>query len=74
MELVENKKITVLGAARSGIASAILLKKHKARALVSDLAKPDQKIEEKSRLDKAHIEYEFGGHSDRIYDADFVVL
>lgn len=71
---VKNKKVTVLGAARSGVAVAILLKKLEAVPFVSDSAAAESKPEAVKRLSEAEIEYEFGGHSERITNADFVVL
>jgi len=71
---VKDKKTTVLGAARSGIAAARLLMKHEARVFVSDLAPLDQKLNQAEELRKWGIEFEFGGHSDRVLDADFAVL
>ncbi|MGD9489234.1 MAG: UDP-N-acetylmuramoyl-L-alanine--D-glutamate ligase [Calditrichaceae bacterium] len=71
---VENKKVTVLGAARSGIAAAKLLQKHHADVFVSDSAPTGQKQNEIAELEKNKIEYEFGVHSDRAFDVDFVVL
>lgn len=71
---VSGKKVTVLGAARSGLAAATLLKKHGAQVFVSDLASRAQKKEQVSELKKSGIRYEFGTHSDRILSADFAVL
>jgi len=74
MKDVNAKKITILGAARSGIAAAEMLKSLGAVPFVSDSANEVQKKEEVSILHKAGIDFEFGGHSDKIYDAEFVVL
>jgi len=74
MKSVENKKITVLGAARSGIASAILLKNNAAEVFVSDLANREKKADEISLLEKENIACEFGLHSDRVFESDFIVL
>ncbi len=71
---VENKKITVLGAARSGIAAARLLKNFGADVFVSDLAKERDKAAQADELKQAAIPFEFGRHSDRVFEADFVVL
>lgn len=74
MRDVKNKTIVVLGAARSGIAVAKLLKGFGATCFVSDNAQPKYKEIEKKILDQEKIDYEFGGHSDKILKADFVVL
>jgi UDP-N-acetylmuramoylalanine--D-glutamate ligase len=71
---VENKKITILGAARSGIAAARLLKKKNARVFVSDYAPADHKQSEIEFLKNENIDYEFNVHSGKVFDADFVVL
>jgi len=74
MTTVENKKITILGAARSGIAAARLLKKQRARVFVSDFAPADHKQFEIEFLKKENIPCEFNIHSEKVFDADFVVL
>jgi UDP-N-acetylmuramoylalanine--D-glutamate ligase len=74
MKDVKNKSVTVLGAARSGIAAAKLLKKKHAKVFVSDLAAKDQKEPEMQILEDEQIDFEFGQHSNIVFDADFVVL
>jgi len=71
---VKGKKITVLGAARSGVAVARLLKHQGADVLVSDRAGETEKGDAVRALQQAGIEYEFGGHSSRAYTADLLVL
>ena len=71
---VENKKITVLGAARSGIAVARLLKENGAKVFVSDSAPADSKKMEAEDLERHGISFEFGKHSERVRQADMVVL
>lgn len=74
MKNIKEKKVTILGAARSGIAAAEMLKTLGARPFVSDAAPESGKKEQASLLQKAGIPYEFGGHSAAVYSADFVVL
>jgi len=71
---VHQKRVTVLGAARSGIAVAKLLSVKGARVFVSDMAKRENKNEEIHILEGLGIPFEFGMHSDQIYDADLAVL
>ncbi len=71
---VRGKKVTVLGAARSGLAAARLLKKRGAQVFVSDAAPAEKKSQALDFLRKESIPFEFGGHSERIFDADFCVL
>ena len=74
MTEVKNKNITILGAARSGIAAADLLSKLKAKVFVSDNANGERKVKEQNILKGLGIPFEFGKHSDRVFEADFVVL
>jgi len=69
---LRDHRITVLGAARSGIAAAALLKDKGASVFVSDHGSPkkgDLKI-----LKKKGIEFEVGGHSDQALEADLTVI
>jgi UDP-N-acetylmuramoylalanine--D-glutamate ligase len=74
---IKGKKVSVIGGARSGLAVAKLLKKLGADVFISDM----KKIEEikyvkftTQELDSLGIKYEFGGHSDRVFDCDFIVI
>lgn len=74
---IAGKKVSVIGGARSGIAVAKLLKKLGANVFISDVKKPEEikyvKIAP-SELDSLGIEYEFGEHSERVYNCDFMVI
>ncbi len=74
MKNLINKKVTILGAARSGIAAALLLNEQGAVPFVSDSAEAEKRASAQTRLQQAGIAYEFGGHSEKIFDAEFVVL
>lgn len=74
MKNVTNKKITILGAARSGIAAALLLKEQGAVPFVSDMAAAEKRTSAQSRLQQSGIACEFGGHSEKIFDAECMVL
>jgi UDP-N-acetylmuramoylalanine--D-glutamate ligase len=69
-----SKTYSIIGAARSGIAVAKLLQGEGARVFVSDAKAPEASSDAASRLDAVGVEYEFGGHSDRVLDADLIVL
>lgn len=69
---VSNKHIVVIGAARSGIAAALLLKKKGADVFVSDFS--TIKGEWKQRLSEAGINFEENGHSEKAKSGDFIVL
>ncbi len=73
MKDLRGKRISVLGAVRSGIGAAKLAKKIGAIPFVSDIA-PEEKLKDVLYvLKQENIEYETGGHSGRVYNADFIV-
>ena len=74
MITVKNKKVVVLGAARSGLAVAELLTEKEADVFVSDIAPEESKKDEIAILKKKQIQYEFGKHSNKIYNSDLVVI
>jgi UDP-N-acetylmuramoylalanine--D-glutamate ligase len=67
-------RFSIIGAARSGIAAAKLLKARGATVLVSDSSPPKKVQGAVETLAAAGIEAEFGANSKRILDADMVVL
>ncbi|MCE1187661.1 MAG: UDP-N-acetylmuramoyl-L-alanine--D-glutamate ligase [Ignavibacteria bacterium] len=71
---IQGKKITVLGAERSGIGAAKLLKKLGARPFVSDFAEAGKLTDRIQEMQNEGIDYETGGHSDKVYDAEFCVI
>ena len=67
-----NKKIAILGAGESGAGAAVLAKKEGFDVFVSDMSKIQNKY--KDLLDKHHIEWEEGQHTEeRILDADEII-
>jgi UDP-N-acetylmuramoylalanine--D-glutamate ligase len=72
--LVTNKQVAVLGAGRSGISAAILLAKHDARVHVSEMNRDLMVPDLLALFDEHGISYEFGFHSERVYQSDFVIL
>jgi len=71
---IRGRKISVIGAARSGVAVARLLQHHGARSFVSDKTTPDKLKAEAQTLRELGIEYELGGHSGRVYDCSLMVI
>lgn len=71
---LKNKRVTILGAARSGIAAAELLKLKGVQVFVSDLAIEEKKKGEIEKLEGLGVPFEFGEHSNKALNADFVVL
>lgn len=74
MKSLENIKVSVIGAARSGIAAADLLKSKSAIVFVSDVAKPEDMVNAIATLNKMRIPYEFGGHSEKVFDCTLLVI
>ncbi len=70
---IENKKITILGAVRSGIGAAKLAKAHGAIPFVSDMGNPEKLKEASAQLTTLGVDFEFGGHSNKVYDCDFII-
>lgn len=71
---VANKNIVILGAARSGMAAGELAKNLGASVFVSDNAPEKGKTKQINKLKGLGIPFEFGGHSNRVYSADLVIL
>ncbi|MGB1048588.1 MAG: UDP-N-acetylmuramoyl-L-alanine--D-glutamate ligase [Rhodothermales bacterium] len=68
---VSLKRVTVLGAARSGIAAARLLAARGAKVLLSEYgAVSPGALEDLAGVD---IEIEQGGHTDQVFESDFLV-
>lgn len=63
-----------MGAGRSGIAVAKLLKRKGAIPFLSEKAPLEKKEMEAGILQAQNIAAEFGGHSFRVFDADFLVV
>lgn len=68
------EKVSVIGAAKSGIAAARFFSGHNVSILISDLSGDEvlARILELNHLSKCA--YEGGGHTDRILDADLIVI
>jgi UDP-N-acetylmuramoylalanine--D-glutamate ligase len=71
-EAFRGKRVSVLGAARSGIAVARLVSSEGASVFVSDQS--GDLLSARQALDLAGIPYELGGHTDRVLDAELVVM
>ncbi len=74
INLLHNKKVSVIGAARSGVAVAKLLKSHNVNVFVSDSAVADKLQSSISGLQSEKIEYEVGKHSNRVYECELMVI
>ncbi len=69
-----NKKVSVIGAERSGVAVAQLLHGKGAAVFVSDFGSSETTQQHCAELRSAGIECEFGGHSDRVYECSLMVI
>lgn len=69
---VERRHITIAGAARSGIAAAMLLKEMGAVPFVSDAGTLSE--QNRNRLTELNIDFEEGGHSSRSLTGDFLII
>ncbi|MEI7933457.1 MAG: UDP-N-acetylmuramoyl-L-alanine--D-glutamate ligase [Chlorobiaceae bacterium] len=69
---VTGKRVSVIGAGKSGIAAAELLKREGAEVLLSELGRIGEK--EVLFLQEMQILFEEEGHSESVYDADFCVI
>lgn len=68
-------RISIIGAARSGISAAKLAKRLQHSVLISD-SKPIESFEQEviKQFDTLGISYEFGSHTDKIYSCDIMVV
>jgi UDP-N-acetylmuramoylalanine--D-glutamate ligase len=66
--------VTVIGAARSGIAVAKLLKSRGADVFVSDQSPASSLAAASEEFRAAGIGFEAGGHTDRVYDCTLMVI
>ncbi len=70
---IRNKKITIIGAARSGIAAAFLASRNGANVLLSDGGNPSLSEVLMKSLKAEAIQIELNGHTEKVYDCDFIV-
>ena len=71
---IQNQRIAVLGAGRSGISVACLLAGEGGRVLLSDAVNVTFSAEQTRTLSEYGIEVETGGHSDAIFEVDWWVI
>lgn len=71
---LRNTKITVIGAARSGIGAAQLLLSQGANVFVSDKQSGEKLKSQTSNLESLGIELELGGHSEKVYNCSLMVI
>ena len=70
---IKGKKISIIGAVRSGIAAAKLANKLGAFPFVSDSG-PKEKLDNSIKVfESIGIDYEVGGHTEKLFDCDFII-
>ncbi len=70
----KNSSFTILGAGRSGISVAKLLKKNGAKVFLSDGSEKSRlKFLNEEILKNEGITYELGGHSDKVFESDIII-
>jgi UDP-N-acetylmuramoylalanine--D-glutamate ligase len=74
INLLHNKKVSIIGAARSGLAVASLLQSNGATVFVSDSAAAEKLQCSLPILESEKIEYEVGKHTDRVYECELMVM
>jgi UDP-N-acetylmuramoylalanine--D-glutamate ligase len=74
LENLKNIKVSVIGAARSGIAAADLLESKGAVVFVSDMAKSEDMPDAIDSLKRIGIPCEFGGHTEKVFDCSILVI
>lgn len=70
---IRDKKISIIGAVRSGIGTAKLVKELGGLPFVSDSGTKESLKDAIAIFDSLRIDYEYGKHSERIYDCNFIV-
>lgn len=70
---IKGKKISIIGAVRSGIGAAKLAKHLGAVPFVSDSNDKEKLKSSILKIESAGIDYECGIHTDKIFDCDFIV-
>jgi UDP-N-acetylmuramoylalanine--D-glutamate ligase len=71
---VKGKKISVIGAAKSGIGAAKLVKRLGGIPFVSDFSPKEKIYDAVNQLEIEKINFEFGGHSDRVYESALMIV
>ncbi len=74
MNRYAGKKVAVLGMGKSGIAVAKKLEQLGAYVFVSDSNPMEKLVEFVSDISSNKIQYEVGGHTDKVIDSDIIVM
>ncbi len=71
---IKNKKISIIGAVRSGLSAAKLAKNLGAVPFVSDAGSEEKLKSSIEYLNNENIDFEIGTHTSKVYDCDMMVV
>ncbi len=71
---VRGRKVGIIGMARSGMAAARLIRKMGGVPFISEVKSEEQLASKLYDLKKDGIEYETGGHTERLLQSDYIIL
>jgi len=71
---LKNKKVTIIGSRKSGVAAAQLVKRLSGIPFVSDVNNDANLEPFVQQLVNSEIQFELGGHTERVFDADLMVI
>jgi UDP-N-acetylmuramoylalanine--D-glutamate ligase len=71
---ISGKKISIIGAIKSGIGAAKLIRKLGGIPFVSDSGSEEKLKESVSTLKELGLDFEIGKHSERVYDAEIMIV
>lgn len=71
---IKNKKISIIGAVRSGLGAAKLAKNLGAIPFVSDAGSEEKLKSSIEYLNNENIDFEIGAHTNKVYDCDMMVV
>lgn len=70
---IRGKKISIIGAVKSGVGAAKLAKKLGAIPFVSDQGTIEKLQKSIEQFEAEGIKYELGGHTEKVFDCDFMI-
>jgi UDP-N-acetylmuramoylalanine--D-glutamate ligase len=73
-EKIQNRRIGIVGMARSGLAAAQLASRLGGKPFVSDTARHELLIRQTELLSSHAIPFETGGHTERVLENDYIVV
>ena len=73
-ERIKNRKIGIIGMARSGIAAALLADEYGGKPFVSDSKDAGLLTTQTENLNALDIPFETGGHTDKLLACDYIVI